>query len=84
MSESPEYDLEAAHRRFSVSCSNKAWDLLEKPEQTADEDEAMIRLSLASIGHWTQRPDCTRTTLSIGSSQTARIYALLGQMTTIT
>ena len=30
-------------------------------------------------GHWTQRPDCTSTNLSIGYWQTARIYALLGQ-----
>ena len=29
--------------------------------------------------HWTQRPDCTSTNLSIGYWQTARIYALLGQ-----
>ena len=39
----------------------------------------MLRLSLAATWHWTQRPDCTSTNLSIGYWQTARIYALLGQ-----
>ena len=39
----------------------------------------MLRLSLATTWHWTQRPDCTSTNLSIGYWQTARIYALLGQ-----
>ena len=32
----------------------------------------MLRLSLAAW-HWTQRPDCTSTNLSIGYWQTARI-----------
>ena len=38
----------------------------------------MLRLS-RQPRHWTQRPDCTSTNLSIGYWQTARIYALLGQ-----
>ena len=33
----------------------------------------MLRLSLAATWHWTQRPDCTSTNLSIGYWQTARL-----------
>ena len=39
----------------------------------------MLRLSLASHYHWTQRPDYSPTNASIAHWQTSRIYALLGQ-----
>jgi hypothetical protein len=73
------FDLEAAHRFFAAECFNKAWDLIDKPNRTAEENEQMIRLSLASVWHWTQRTDCTPGNLSIGYWQTSRVYALLGQ-----
>jgi tetratricopeptide (TPR) repeat protein len=79
MTNQPEFDLNAAHKYFAVECFNRAWDLIDKPDRTAEEDEAMIRSSLASIWHWTQRKDCTATNLSVGYWQTSRIYALLGQ-----
>ena len=79
MPDKPEFDLQAAHRFFAAECFNRAWDLIDKPDRTPDEDEQMIRLSLASTWHWTQREDCTPTNLSVGYWQTVRIYALLGQ-----
>lgn len=75
----PDFDVDAAHRYFSAACFNKVWELMEKPDRTAEEDEEMIRLSLASTWHWTQREDCTQTNMSIGYWQTSRIYAMLGQ-----
>jgi hypothetical protein len=75
----PEFDLEAAHRFFSANCFNRAWDLIDKPSRTPEEDEEMIRLSLASIWHWTQREDHTPVNLSVGYWQLARIFALLQQ-----
>ena len=39
----------------------------------------MLLLNLASLWHWTQRPDCTPGNLSNGYWQLSRIYALLGQ-----
>jgi hypothetical protein len=74
-----EFDRQAAHRIFSAECFNRAWDLMDKPERTAQEDEEMIRLSLASQWHWSKRPGCTPTNEATGYWQTARIYALLGQ-----
>ena len=80
MSKQPDFDLATAHRYFAVNCFNQAWDLIDKTDRTPDEDEEMLRLSLASTWHWTQRADCTPTNLSIGYWQTARIYTLLGQV----
>jgi hypothetical protein len=75
----PEFDVTAAHRWFAAHCFNAAWDLIDKPNRTPEEDEQMLRLSLASAYHWTQRADCTSATLSVGYWQTSRIYALLNQ-----
>ncbi|OGO38553.1 MAG: hypothetical protein A2W35_16085 [Chloroflexi bacterium RBG_16_57_11] len=80
MTKLPEFDLTAAHRYFSAECFNRAWDLIEKLGRTPDEDEEMLRLSLASTWHWTQRQDCTPSNLSVGYWQIARIYTLLGQV----
>ena len=39
----------------------------------------MLRLSMASCWHWTQRPDCTNQHLSIGYWQISRIHSMLGR-----
>jgi hypothetical protein len=79
MSEKPEFNLDAAHKYFSATCYNKAWELINKTDRTSEEDEQMIRLSLASTWHWTQRDDCTDQNMSIAYWQTSRIYSILGQ-----
>lgn len=80
MTKKTEFDQIAAHKYFSANCFNKAWDLIDKEDRTSEEDEDMIRLSLASHYHWTQRPDYSSTKAAIGYWQTARIYAILNQM----
>ena len=79
MAEKPEFDLKIAHRFFAAECFNRAWDLIDKPDRTPDEDQQMIQLGIASVWHWTQRDDCTPTNLSVGYWQTSRIYAILGR-----
>ncbi len=79
MAEETEFDRKAAHKYFSVNCFNQAWDLIDKTERTPEEDEEMIRLSLASHYHWTQRDDYSNTNASIALWQISRIYAVLGQ-----
>jgi tetratricopeptide (TPR) repeat protein len=79
MNEQPGFDLQAAHKYFSVECFNGAWKLLDKAERSAEDDEQMLRLSMASHWHWTQREDATPTNTSVAYWQTARIYAVLGQ-----
>lgn len=79
MPEQPSFDIRAAHRYFSAECFNRAWDLIENPDRTPQENEEMIRLAMASLYHWTQREDCTPTNYSISYWQLSRIYSLLNQ-----
>ena len=79
MPDSPGFDLEKAHRYFSSECFNRAWDLIDKPSRTPEEDRSMLQLGLASLWHWSQRPDRTPINLSIGYWQVSRIHVLLGQ-----
>jgi hypothetical protein len=76
----PDLDLALAHRFFSAECFNRAWDFIKIASRTAEEDEEMLRLSLASTWHWTQREDYGPTQLAVGYWQTAHIYTLLGQL----
>ncbi len=79
MPQQPAFDIQAAHRYFSAACFNQAWELMEKENRTPQEDEQMIRLSLASHYHWTQRSDYSAESESIACWQISRIYAILRQ-----
>ena len=72
-------DMAKIHRNLSVQCFNSAWDLIDKTDRTPAEDEEMLRLSMASCWHWTQRPDCTNQNLSIAYWQVSRIHVILGR-----
>ena len=80
MTKKTDFDHQAAHKYFSAHCFNRAWELIDKSERTPEEDEQMIRLSLASQYHWSQREDSSSTNASIGFWQTSRIFALIGQV----
>jgi hypothetical protein len=67
------------HERFAAECFNAAWDLIETPSRSMDDDEQMLLRAMTSIWHWTQRPDCTQQNLAIGYWQVSRIHALLGR-----
>lgn len=67
------------HKKLSADCFNRTWELLDKKERTAEENERMISLSHASLAHWRMREDCTDRNLSIGYWQLSRMYAVLGQ-----
>ncbi len=79
MDKTPEFDLDKAHHFFAADCFNNAWHYIDKPSRTAEDGQAMLLLSLASLWHWTQRTDVTPTNLSVGYWQVSRVYALLGQ-----
>lgn len=74
----PDFDVAAAHRYFAPHCFNAAWDLLDKPDRTPEEDQQMVVLSYASLFHWSKRSDCDNQALSIGYWQLSRIHAILG------
>jgi hypothetical protein len=78
MSESA-VDTSDAHQHFSKHCFNRAWDLIDKPDRTPEDNERMIHLAHAALWHWSERPDCTSKNFSIGYWQLSRIYALVGE-----
>lgn len=78
MANTPDFDVDAAHRFFSAECFNRAWDLLDKAERTAAEVEDMIHLAHASMWHWCQRPDQQQRNLTVGYWQLSRVYAVAG------
>lgn len=73
----PKFDIAAAHAYFAAHCFNRAWELMEKPDRSSDDELLMVALNQASIYHWLQRPDCDSHRLSIGYWQASRIQALL-------
>lgn len=49
VSESPVSDW---HRRQGVEANNSVWDLLGKPERSAEDDEEMLRRAYTAAYHW--------------------------------
>ena len=78
MEKSLGFELNDAHRYFSEECFNRAWDFIDKSARSPEEDQSMLLLGMASLWHWTHRPDVTPANLSIGYWQVSRIFALLG------
>jgi len=79
MPDKPDFDNTAVHKYFSADCFNKAWDLIEKPNRTDEENEKMVLLNQASIFHWMQRDDCSNQQKSIGYWQASRIHSITKQ-----
>ncbi|MFO0872013.1 MAG: hypothetical protein U0935_24055 [Pirellulales bacterium] len=75
----PPCDLPTAHRWFSASFFNAAWDWMERSPRSPEDDERMISLCHASLCHWRERDDCRRVNLSVGYWQAARVYTLAGR-----
>ena len=48
----PSFDLSQAHRWFAVELNNRAWDLVETAELSADDINEMIGVAHAAKIHW--------------------------------
>lgn len=80
MADTPNFDIQQAHKYFSADCFNKTWDSMDKDgDRSAEEDMEMLHTAIASIWHWTQREDVTPRNLSIGYWQVSRVYCLIKQ-----
>ena len=79
MTGNPSIDIQGAHKYFAKECFNKAWDFIDMPNRSSDENDEMLQLCLASLWHWTQREDSTTTNLSVGYWQVSRVFTLLKQ-----
>jgi hypothetical protein len=80
MADTPNFDIQQAHKFFSADCFNKAWEYIDKDgNRSTEENMEMLHTAIASVWHWTQREDVTPQTLSIGYWQIARVYCLIKQ-----
>lgn len=48
----PPFDVAKARRWFACECNNHAWELLDKPDRTADEAERLVHEAHAACFHW--------------------------------
>jgi hypothetical protein len=64
------------HRIFAASAFNQAWDQIEKPKRTGDEDAAMLMATFASRYHW--EVVGTEENKVVGDWQIAHVASLLG------
>jgi hypothetical protein len=69
-------DLEAWSRTFAPRAFNEAWDLLDLPEPTREEEEEMLAASFAQRYHWYRVG--TPRNQAIADWQVSRVAAVLG------
>ena len=80
MADTPNFDIQQAHKYFSADCFNKTWDNMDKDGgRSTEENMEMLHTAIASLWHWTQREDVTPRNLSIGYWQVSRVYCLIKQ-----
>src|SRR5512134_108903 len=80
MADTPNFDIQQAHKYFSADCFNKTWDNIDKDgNRSIEESMEMLHTAIASLWHWTQREDVTSKNLSIGYWQVSRVYCLIKQ-----
>ena len=65
------------HRQLGVDLFNHVWTLLEQPERTAAEDDAMLHAAHASRHHWGEAGEPRH--LARGEWQISRVYSVLGR-----
>lgn len=66
---------EQFHQKMAVDLFNRTWDLLDKPERTAEEDDELVHAGHASRYHWGKVG--TPVNLARGEQQLSHIYAVL-------
>ena len=47
-------EIDKWHHWFAAECNNRAWDLAEKAERSADEDREMLLAAYAATFHWSK------------------------------
>ena len=77
MAEETKYTKEEFHKKMAVDLFNGVWDLFDKQERTAAEDDEMVHAAHASRYHWGEIG--TPLNFERGEWQIARVYAVLGR-----
>ena len=71
------FDLQMAHKWFAIETNNATWDLLEKPDRSAEEDHELVHLAHASALHWKKSGGDAANTAR-ASCMVANAHAALG------
>ena len=69
----------ATHRRLGIDLFNATWSLLEVPDRSADQTDALIHTAHASRHHWALADGSGPENLARGEWLCSRVYAVLGR-----
>jgi len=67
----------ATERAVAADLFNHVWTLLEIPDRSPEQDDAMVHAAHASRHHWGRVGDATN--VAVGEWQCSRVYAVLGR-----
>lgn len=67
------------HRRLGVDLFNHVWTLIENPDRTIEQTDAMIHAAHASAHHWSQVEDVGPEHAARGEWQCSRVCAVLAR-----
>ena len=70
------------HRRLGVDLYNATWELLDREDRSAEEDDALVARAHASFYHWSQVADVRPENVGRGHWLCSRVHAVLGQADT--
>lgn len=77
MTDDDRWTREEFHARCAKNCFNAVWKLMEKPQRTPDEDDAMIHMAHASRFHWGKTAAGMPAHHARGEWQVSRVYRIL-------
>jgi len=73
-------DSEINHRALGIALFNQTWDLMELPERSVEQDDAMLHMAHASAHHWrSEGSGATANNLARSEWQVSRVYTVLGR-----
>ena len=67
------------HRRLAADLFNQVWTLIETPDRTPEQTDAMIHAAHASRQHWSLASGAGPENLARGEWQCSRVYSVLGR-----
>jgi hypothetical protein len=68
------------HRALGIALFNQTWTLMELPERTVEQDDAMLHMTHASAHHWrSEGSGATANNLARSEWQVSRVYTVLGR-----
>ncbi len=68
------------HRAVGIELFNQTWALMDKPDRTVEENDAMLHMAHASAHHWrAEGTGATANNLARSEWQVSRVYTVLGR-----